>query len=35
MLDHMTIRVSDIARTQAFYTAALAPLGYTLAYEGE
>ncbi len=35
MLDHMTFRVSDIARTQLFYTAVLAPLGYTLAYEGE
>jgi catechol 2,3-dioxygenase-like lactoylglutathione lyase family enzyme len=35
MLDHMTFRVSNITRTQAFYTAALAPLGYTLAYEGE
>ena len=35
MLDHMTFRISDIARTQLFYTAALAPLGYTLAYEGE
>jgi catechol 2,3-dioxygenase-like lactoylglutathione lyase family enzyme len=35
MLDHMTFRVSNITRTQAFYTAALAPLGYKLAYEGE
>jgi catechol 2,3-dioxygenase-like lactoylglutathione lyase family enzyme len=30
MLDHMTFRVADIARTRAFYGAALAPLGYGL-----
>lgn len=30
MLDHMTFRVSDIAKTQAFYTEALAALGYAL-----
>ena len=34
MLDHMTFRVTDIARTKAFYTAALAPLGYSLCFEG-
>lgn len=34
MLDHMTFRVSDMARTKAFYSAALAPLGYSVAYEG-
>lgn len=34
MLDHMTFRVTDIARAKAFYSAALAPLGYALAYEG-
>src|SRR3989344_6768320 len=34
MLDHMTFRVTDIARTKAFYTAALAPLGYNLCFEG-
>ena len=34
MLDHMTFRVRDIAVTKAFYAAALAPLGYTVAYEG-
>jgi catechol 2,3-dioxygenase-like lactoylglutathione lyase family enzyme len=33
MLDHMTFRVADIARTRAFYTAALAPLGYTLKFD--
>ena len=33
MLDHMTFRVSDIAASKAFYTAALAPLGYRLVVE--
>ncbi|MDH4450374.1 MAG: VOC family protein [Rhodoferax sp.] len=33
MLDHMTFRVSDIAASKVFYTAALAPLGYTLLVE--
>jgi catechol 2,3-dioxygenase-like lactoylglutathione lyase family enzyme len=35
MLDHMTFRVSDIARSKAFYAAALAPLGYAVLYEGQ
>lgn len=30
MLDHMTFRVTDIARAKAFYSAALAPLGYSV-----
>ena len=30
MIDHMTFRVADMARTRAFYSAALAPLGYRL-----
>ena len=30
MIDHMTFRVADIARTRSFYSAALAPLGYAL-----
>ncbi len=34
MLDHMTFRVTDIGRAKAFYSAALAPLGYGVAYEG-
>lgn len=34
MLDHMTFRVRDIARTRDFYSAALAPLGYTISFEG-
>ena len=33
MLDHVSIRVSDYDRSRAFYGAALAPLGYTLAME--
>lgn len=28
MIDHMTLHVSDIGRSIAFYTKALAPLGY-------
>ena len=34
MLDHMTFRVTDIQHAKAFYSAALAPLGYSLAFEG-
>ncbi len=34
MLDHMTFRVTDIGRAKTFYSAALAPLGYAVAYEG-
>ncbi len=34
MLDHMTFRVKDIARTKAFYSVALAPLGYSVCAEG-
>jgi catechol 2,3-dioxygenase-like lactoylglutathione lyase family enzyme len=30
MIDHIGIRVSDVERGIAFYTKALAPLGYTL-----
>ena len=30
----LAFRVTDIARTKAFYTAALAPLGYSLCFEG-
>ena len=28
MIDHTSVAVSDIAKSKAFYTAALAPLGY-------
>jgi catechol 2,3-dioxygenase-like lactoylglutathione lyase family enzyme len=34
MLDHMTFRVSNIARTKTFYSETLAPLGYSLNVEG-
>jgi len=34
MLDHMTFRVTDMARAKAFYSAALTPLGYSLSFEG-
>jgi catechol 2,3-dioxygenase-like lactoylglutathione lyase family enzyme len=30
MIDHIGVAISDIARSKAFYSAALAPLGYTL-----
>lgn len=33
MLDHITLRVSNAARSKAFYTAALRPLGYSLTSE--
>lgn len=33
MIDHIGFPVSDYARAKAFYSAALAPLGYTLVME--
>ncbi len=33
MLDHIGFGVTDLPRSRAFYTAALAPLGITLLYE--
>jgi catechol 2,3-dioxygenase-like lactoylglutathione lyase family enzyme len=33
MIDHMTFRVTDMARSKAFYVAALAPLGYSLCFD--
>ena len=33
MIDHITLRVRDLAAAKAFYTAALAPLGYTIGKE--
>jgi catechol 2,3-dioxygenase-like lactoylglutathione lyase family enzyme len=33
MIDHMTFRVADIARSKAFYAAALAPLGYAPCFD--
>ena len=35
MIDHVTLRVSDYARSRAFYEAALAPLGYEVIMEFE
>ena len=34
MLDHMTFRVTDIAQAKTFHSAALAPLGYSVCFEG-
>jgi catechol 2,3-dioxygenase-like lactoylglutathione lyase family enzyme len=33
MLDHISLRVADYERSKKFYTAALAPLGFTFAME--
>ena len=33
MLDHVNLNVSDFARSRAFYTQALAPLGFTPSWE--
>ena len=33
MIDHITLRVRDLAATRSFYTAALAPLGYRIGYD--
>jgi catechol 2,3-dioxygenase-like lactoylglutathione lyase family enzyme len=33
MIDHITLRVRDLAAAKAFYTKALAPLGYRLGME--
>ena len=33
MIDHVTLRVRDLAASKAFYLAALAPLGYKLGME--
>ena len=35
MLDHMTLRVRDHAKSKAFYVAALKPLGYEVVMEWE
>jgi catechol 2,3-dioxygenase-like lactoylglutathione lyase family enzyme len=35
MLDHVSIGVRDIAKTKAFYDAALKPLGYSCLSSGE
>jgi len=33
MIDHITLRVRDLAATRSFYAAALAPLGYRMGYD--
>ena len=35
MIDHMTLRVRDHAKSKAFYVAALKPLGYEIVMEFE
>ncbi len=35
MVDHVVLRVSDLAATRAFYEQALAPLGYQVGFEGD
>jgi lactoylglutathione lyase len=35
MLDHVGLKVGDLDRSKTFYSAALEPLGYTLAMEFE
>ncbi|MBP2161525.1 MULTISPECIES: VOC family protein [Asticcacaulis] len=35
MIDHMGLKVSDRERSKAFYTPALAPLGYTVVMDGQ
>lgn len=34
-VDHVKLPVADLEASRAFYTAALAPFGYRLVYEGE
>ena len=34
-IDHVNVPVADLERSRAFYSAALAPFGYRLVYEGE
>ena len=35
MIDHVSVRTADLARSRAFYEAALAPLGYEIVFEFE
>jgi catechol 2,3-dioxygenase-like lactoylglutathione lyase family enzyme len=35
MIDHFDVTVSDLARSEAFYSEALAPLGINLVYRNE
>ena len=34
-IDHVKLPVADLAASRAFYSAALAPLGYEMVYEGD
>jgi len=35
MFDHIQLKVKDLKSSKRFYTAALAPLGFTMEYEGD
>ena len=35
MFDHIQLKVKDLKLSKRFYTAALAPLGFTMEYEGD
>ncbi|MEK1875609.1 MAG: VOC family protein, partial [Rhizobium altiplani] len=35
MIDHITVAVSDLAKSKLFYEKALAPLGYNLSFGKE
>ena len=35
MFDHIQIKVKDLQSSKRFYTAALAPLGFSVQYEGD
>ena len=35
LIDHVKLPVTDLARSRAFYSAALRPFGYGLVYEGD
>ena len=35
MFDHIQLKVKDLKASKRFYTAALAPLGFTVEYEGD
>ena len=35
MFDHIQVKVKDLKSSKRFYTAALAPLGFSVQYEGD
>src|SRR5713101_3767693 len=35
MFDHIQLKVKDLQSSKRFYTAALAPLGFSMEYEGD